>query len=428
MHCQRICKLYPMEYFSEGERSKGMMTPNRHPVKFRLLIALLLLYTSSACTPDATEITQPQPPALTAATYQAIVKPSSTPLAAMMTLSPIPETKIPAPTITTTVIGSIIVSSTPTNMVDLDIWMNYGPRSGVVVINALAIDPNRPSILYAGSESDGIYKTLDGGWNWSLINTGLRDTDIHTIAIDPQVLETVYVGTQNGGVFKSTDGGENWVATNNGLINLEVQALAIDPKTPTTIYACTYGGVFKSLDSGDTWSDANDGLTVNHVLSMVIDPLYPDNLYVGTFSGVFKSTDGGTSWKQVGLVNLYVQALAIDTYNPSLIYAGTVGVVADAGGVFVSKDEGVSWQPVGSGIPPGPVFAVAIDQSSCSTLYVGTWDNGVYRSDDSGMTWQAINNGLTSPWIEALLVHPVSSNIIYTGTSGGGIFIIHQRK
>jgi hypothetical protein len=43
-------------------------------------------------------------------------------------------------------------------------------------------------------------------------------------------------------VFKSTNGGANWSAVNTGLTNTDVRALAIDPTTPTTLYAGTYGG------------------------------------------------------------------------------------------------------------------------------------------------------------------------------------------
>jgi photosystem II stability/assembly factor-like uncharacterized protein len=65
-----------------------------------------------------------------------------------------------------------------------------------------------------------------------------------------------------GGVFKSTDGGTNWSAANTGLTNKRVRALAIDPTAPNTLYAGTYGGgVFKSTDGGTSWSSANSGLT-----------------------------------------------------------------------------------------------------------------------------------------------------------------------
>ncbi|WP_054692221.1 WD40/YVTN/BNR-like repeat-containing protein [Geotalea toluenoxydans] len=72
------------------------------------------------------------------------------------------------------------------------------------------------------------------------------------LAVSPSIL---YAGTQNGGVFKSSDGGAHWVAVNNGLGNPTVFALAVDPAAPANLYAATYGnGIYKSLDAGSSWS------------------------------------------------------------------------------------------------------------------------------------------------------------------------------
>jgi hypothetical protein len=58
---------------------------------------------------------------------------------------------------------------------------------------------------------------------------------------------TVYAGIWGGGVFKSTDGGANWSAFNAGLTELRItyNSLAIDPVTPARLHVGTYGdGVF----------------------------------------------------------------------------------------------------------------------------------------------------------------------------------------
>src|SRR5437867_11422272 len=75
---------------------------------------------------------------------------------------------------------------------------------------------------------------------------------ISALAIDPLTPTTLYAWTNGGGLFKSTDGGANWSAT--GLTNISGRALAIDPITPTTLYAGADGGVFKSTDGGARWS------------------------------------------------------------------------------------------------------------------------------------------------------------------------------
>jgi photosystem II stability/assembly factor-like uncharacterized protein len=95
-----------------------------------------------------------------------------------------------------------------------------------------------------------VFQSTDGGASWRAARNGLTKTFVRALAIDPQTPTTLYAGTDGGGgVFQSTDGGASWRAANNGLTATDVRALAIDPQTPTTLYAGTQsGGVFKSTD------------------------------------------------------------------------------------------------------------------------------------------------------------------------------------
>ena len=139
-----------------------------------------------------------------------------------------------------------------------NVWTSNGPEGGTIF--ALAIDPATPATLYAGTYGGGVFKSTNGGGNWSAVNTGLTNTNVHALAIDPATPATLYAGTW-GGVFKSTDGGGNWSAVNTGLTTTDVHALAIDPATPATLYAGTEGGVFKSTNGGGNWNAVNTGLT-----------------------------------------------------------------------------------------------------------------------------------------------------------------------
>ncbi len=63
---------------------------------------------------------------------------------------------------------------------------------------ALAIDPQAPSTLYAGGY--GLYKSIDSGASWGVLNTGLDHPIVLSLAIDPQVPSNLYVGVMQGGV------------------------------------------------------------------------------------------------------------------------------------------------------------------------------------------------------------------------------------
>src|SRR2546422_2610848 len=140
----------------------------------------------------------------------------------------------------------------------VNVWTTNGPHSET--INALAIDPQTPTTLYAGTSGHGVFKSTDGGGNWSAVNTGLTTPYgaiwVNALAIDPQTPTTLYAGKWTtyygphvGGVYKSTDGGTRWNAT--GLSNLPggigfTSAQANDPQTPPTLYA-TRGSYVRSL-------------------------------------------------------------------------------------------------------------------------------------------------------------------------------------
>jgi len=79
-----------------------------------------------------------------------------------------------------------------------------------------------------------------GGCTW--VAFGLEGGTIRALAIDPQSPSTLYAGTIGGGVFQSRDAGATWSAVNAGLTNTDIRALAIDPHTPSTLYAGTWGG------------------------------------------------------------------------------------------------------------------------------------------------------------------------------------------
>jgi hypothetical protein len=91
----------------------------------------------------------------------------------------------------------------------------------------VAIDSSSPQTVYTGSFDGGVYKSTNGGGNWTAANSGLMTFDIFSIRIDPARPQMLYVGTGQG-VYKSTDGAGNWTAINRGLGCLGVNSLAAE--------------------------------------------------------------------------------------------------------------------------------------------------------------------------------------------------------
>ena len=138
-----------------------------------------------------------------------------------------------------------------------------------LMVVTLAIDPLRPTVMYAGT-SGGVYKSMDGARHWEKVNNGLVDPGllssgralmVNAIIIDSlkpeSQAETVYAATLNG-LYKTTDGAKSWFRIGANLPDQMIIAIAMD--RDGGLYAASRKGVYKSLDSGATWKASNNGL------------------------------------------------------------------------------------------------------------------------------------------------------------------------
>lgn len=195
------------------------------------------------------------------------------------------------------------------------------------IVISLAIDPQNPTVLYAGTR-EGVFKSTDGSRNWNSINIGLPDdTSVVTaLAIDPQVPATLFA-TINNAIFQSKDSGENWYLVNKLMASASaVETLAIDPQTPTIMYAGTENGLFTSIDSGVNWNCINQALAGKFkVTTLVVDHQISTTLYAGTNTGIIISKDSGRNWFYVdkSMSKVSVSALAISQQTPKILYAVT---------------------------------------------------------------------------------------------------------
>jgi photosystem II stability/assembly factor-like uncharacterized protein len=177
------------------------------------------------------------------------------------------------------------------------------------------IDPNNPQVLYFGANR--LYKTTNRAASWTAISPDLSNGGggvnvtwgtITTIAAAPSNSQCIYAGTDDGNVWRTSNGGTNWTKISEDLPLRWVTRVAVDPVTESTVYVTLSGyrydsylpHVFRSTDGGDTWQDITGDLPEAPVNDIIVDPLVDSALYVGTDFGVFVSWNLGEYWQLLG--------------------------------------------------------------------------------------------------------------------------------
>ena len=137
---------------------------------------------------------------------------------------------------------------------------------------AIATTPADPEMI-AFSKGSFIYVSRDSGRTWygSVINERAFNIDISPH--DPNVLLTAMeASTQDRGIYRSTDGGMNWTPSGSGLPPFNTQVVRFDPTDPDVAYAGTDVGLYRSTDGGVTWSHWGTGLPAASIHDLRILP------------------------------------------------------------------------------------------------------------------------------------------------------------
>ncbi len=296
-------------------------------------------------------------------------------------------------------------------------------------IGCISIDPSDPDNTYwvgtgetwtrnSVSAGDGIYKTTDGGKNWTKM--GLEKSDrIASIQINPKNPNEIYVAvlgalwgpSNERGVYKSTDGGKTW---NNILFvnnTTGCSELVMDPSQPNVLYAAFWefrrtaysfnsGGInsalYKSMDGGATWKKLENGLPQGEKgrIAVSLAPSNPSIVYAVIEAkkkeekGLYRSEDGGNTWSFLNgdfaltVRPFYFSRISIHPKDPNIIAkAGLFG--------SISRDGGKTFKNLGS--MHSDIHDIAFDFNQPDKLLVAT-DGGLYRSMDGGSSMEMVED------------------------------------
>nr|NQU92558.1 T9SS type A sorting domain-containing protein [Bacteroidota bacterium] len=241
-------------------------------------------------------------------------------------------------------------------------------------------------ILGSGSFSDGVYRSIDDGFNWVVVKYMMYATDLDIVNENPS---TMYVIT-SGSVYRSDNGGYNWTSASGGINENPVKCLEIDQNHPDTMFAITTSKVWKTVDGGIAWDELLGPFEEYEPVTLNVDPINSAQIYIGTNEAMIKSENGGDDWIVEDLPCTGLRAVSV-----SSVYDGFIAAGFDTEGVYISQDEGSTWTEMNEGLNNKTVNCMAISPGS-EFLLCGTHGDAIYKSDISFVGLELEGNDILS--------------------------------
>jgi photosystem II stability/assembly factor-like uncharacterized protein len=293
-------------------------------------------------------------------------------------------------------------------------WSN----TGVTPNTALIMSVGARGEVYVGTNFDGVFihraepfedydhhRGQEREWHrlaWQQLRRCACQNG-HAIAVDPDDHDHVFLSTNDGGLLVTEDGGRHWSDGGvNGLLSRAPRGIGFDPQAPARVYVGAFvgaQGVFKSEDHGRHWQQSHFGSSAIYTTGIAVDPV-DHSVYVATTQGgegLWKSTDFGTTFARIDRA----PGAAEDEY---LHLAGR-NVTVDPHNhltVFFAANGANSgvWRSLDAGASwvqvdaSDAVLSVTVDPNDSTVVYAGTLSTGVLKSVDGGASFVAKRNGL----------------------------------
>jgi photosystem II stability/assembly factor-like uncharacterized protein len=214
-------------------------------------------------------------------------------------------------------------------------WYKFGlslpasPERLIPAVTVLAVDPNRPEVLYVGTAGQGVYRFDLNRVGYELVG-GVSLYNAHVKSVGVGANGRVYALT-NSGLFVTKGGAwQRLEAVPEALVSL-----AVAPSNPQVLYGgSASSGAYRSRDGGQTWEPISAGLGLTpgaalRVTTLTVDEQDSQHLVVATAyglgshlaaAGIYESQDAGQQWAKLANLDELVTHL---TFNKGAIYAAT---------------------------------------------------------------------------------------------------------
>jgi photosystem II stability/assembly factor-like uncharacterized protein len=285
----------------------------------------------------------------------------------------------------------------------------YGGE-GMQMVHTISYAPSNPNIVYIGVDTSQVWKSSDGGFSWESKRNGFRAKGVVSLVVDPLNENVVFASgayhKAKGvdlsssiveGIYRTLDGGDNWTLLKQTDYDRgkEGQHFAFDPNSfdgtlHQTIYAGTHSaGLWKSTNGGgsdaNSWielKDTNNNFGFKNIRILDIELHRSDSnviLYVATDNfidesnnGLYKITEndnGAVTINPIGVFPEYPHTIAVNKQNDpadDIVYAA-VG----RSKVYKSIDGGDSFSnEISQGLPNNKYHHINISPADPEHLYL----------------------------------------------------------
>ncbi len=294
------------------------------------------------------------------------------------------------------------------------------------------IKPPLLILLFAALPASAQFSTTFG---WNPLGPSGVSTRVLAVVADPRDTSTLLFASPGGGVWRSTNGGSDWSALTDAAATQQICSLAMDPNNPDKLYAGTGDersprpgpGVLRSLDGGKTWTMAQ-GFSTRPVCAVAVDPQDGKRVLAGSTDGIFRSTDSGQTWTRVSTVA--AQNLAYSPAANGIVYAAAASAdffnnPSASSPLLRSTDAGATWTPVtvpaGQPANPRTLNRAAVAVGDAGVVYLALSYQEVnasfvdlYSSSDGGVAWNTASRA-TSGGGQVALLYDGTNRILYLG-------------
>ena len=312
-------------------------------------------------------------------------------------------------------------------------WQGIGPfdfdkeaesrsyAAGAAHVYTVEQSASNPDVLYAGTATAGVWKSIDHGQNWTNLTAEMvlgTSTAIEINSLNPDV---VYIEAL-AGIYRTSDGGITWDETGNGSFTSQshnVTDIFMHPADTATLLATTSQGLWRTVNGGNTWTMVMSG----DFLELEVHPTNDSIWYAvrenSNSTSFLKSTDAGNSFQTVGTgwptpsggEEQRRTEISVTAADPSKVYALCTGV-ANGGsglyGIYVSDDEGLNWTFNCCGPQPA-----GVPDANTNMNLMGWADDG---SDDGGQYYYDLAFDVSPTNADSLFVGGV--NLWISGDGG----------